>query len=183
MLRKIILAKLLLCNFVLCSNNIEDDSLFIRRNSLDIELLGSNASLLTIHYARLIKKIKLSGLTMSLGFSYLPSFNSQFNPIISVPVSINLINRVNKKNHLEFGLGVAYSSGLIQEKLAYTDHGKSLEALFLTSRVGYRFQKPNGKFFFSAAFTPIVKMVTFSRIQAQSDFFLPFCGIGLGYLF
>jgi hypothetical protein len=131
-------------------------------------LFGTNA-LYSFNYERVIingQKFKTSG---QLGFTYLtPEWNADYLVcgILSELISFN-------KHHIEIGLGygIAYDG-------TPTIDTESSSFDYFTGRLGYRYQKPSGRFVFKLGFTPHVILQDDNSID-----YGPWGGILFGYNF
>jgi hypothetical protein len=111
------------------------------RSTIFIEGFG-NGGIGSINYDRIffIKKQKMSWRS---GFFYIRQ--KGYSPIIIIPFELNFL--FGKKHHFETGIGFSYMyKGITIEP----------SAVFIIGKVaGYRFQKPNGGFFFKIGFSTI----------------------------
>lgn len=130
----------------------EDAEIFTAKNSIYAELGGSSI-LYGVNYGRILNqkgKFKLSG---SAGFSYIQQATNHWTPMIPVELTV-LFGKT--RHNLEFGAGTTLftsqqislnpDSNTLQEKVSF-------EAL-IPFRLGYRYQKPEGGFFFRISYTP-----------------------------
>ncbi|MFI5141254.1 MAG: hypothetical protein ACHQII_02760, partial [Bacteroidia bacterium] len=132
------------------------------KNAIFIEGFGSSASVLSLNYDRIIYQSKITRITVNVGFALFPisdpsnAAHKNLFYVYGVPVSGNLLFG-KKKHYLEVGLGVSYSRGL---EASFSSTGKSVfsEMLFFVPRVGYRFQRNQGGFFFRLGFTPLIML-------------------------
>jgi len=111
-----------------------DNQIFQNRNSINIEI-GGYTVLGAVYYERLIvnnPKFKAVG---QIGYG-----------VVGWPVGLHALISSNK-HHFEFGACVTFPSVLV-------DSGASNP--YMTGRLGYRFQKPDGKFIFRAGLMPVV---------------------------
>jgi hypothetical protein len=137
----------------------------IAKNTIFAEGLG-NGLIASVNYDRLffIKKQKMS---WRAGFSYIPLKDESPMLIFSFELSFLF----GTKHHFETGFG-----------LSYLYEGITIEptAVLIIGRVaGYRFQKPNGGFFFKGGFS-IVLMHYFG---GDPDFAPFWPHLSLGYSF
>jgi hypothetical protein len=160
----------------------EKDSVGISKNSIYIELIGNSSTMFSIHYDRIIKQLQKSYMSLDVGFGYFPKHDI-LNPNFGIPISFNWTNRLYKRNHLETGIGLTYSSGTLQQTIDVGSKTESLRALYGSLRIGYKFQKPKKGLFLKAAFTPLIKIYQFSKLEQNFSGFLPFVGLSVGYSF
>lgn len=151
------LALLLICFFNLGhAQEISEKTKLTSLNSLYVEL-GGNGLAYSLNYDRILKHGEWFRTSARAGLSVLWWNGGS----VAFPVEFNLLT--GKKNHfLEVGVGAMYSYGL--EWTAYRsdptdpngdyDTYTNYSGLNASGRVGYRYQKPEGGFFFRAAYTP-----------------------------
>jgi hypothetical protein len=175
------------CFFLGFINSQDTDKTFTKRNSFYGEFLGTSGSVCSINYDRIFKQNENSLIDLSLGFGYFPFFK-EVNPIIGIPVSINLTNGLGN-HHFEIGVGFTYNSGIAQRKETFESYGssldsysttESLQALWFSFRLGYKYQKPTGGLFLRIGITPLFKLKTFSTFDNDNSVF-PLFGLGVGY--
>ena len=78
------------------------------------------------------------------------------------------------KHHIEFGLGYIIAKDYLIKK---ADNVYNWEGFF-TGRIGYRYQKPNGRIMLKIGFTPIIEY-----IHLENPIFYPSGGLAFGYCF
>lgn len=167
---------LFICLIFLCTVAFgQQPEKFANKNSIEFEIFG-HGSFYSINYERLIinsNRLKTLG---QIGFAFYPK-SLDIMPIW-IPVSINQLISF-KSNHIEFGVGqILFSDQSLSGTVEYK--------LFGSVKIGYRYQNPNGKFLFKAAFTPVIdywdatdKDVS-GNLQTQ---FIPWGGLTFGYMF
>lgn len=130
---------------------------FTARNTIYAEF-GGNSGPYAINYSRIIHQKEKLKLNVSAGFSMLHHrLNSKTTWLPVVPVEISAF--YGKSNHhLELGFGfTSYLSRTLDinsETFEFSD--KVVFGAFIPLRVGYRYQKPEGGFFFRVGYTPII---------------------------
>ncbi|WP_163380632.1 hypothetical protein [Cyclobacterium sp. SYSU L10401] len=158
---------------------------FTARNLVYLEI-GGNAGQYAFNYGSLIYQKRAFKVIGSVGFSlWVEPIEGPtiWNPAIPLEVS-TLFGA--KKHHLEFGVGItpflqagvnsSWESGnLVQSK------GASHLGAILPIRVGYRYQKPEGGFFFRLGYTPFFAMP--NKTREYWAFQPVFAGLGLGVSF
>jgi hypothetical protein len=156
---KSIFLSFLLFQFVFSSfAQIEEDStiLFQRGNSFQLDA-GGPGGFYSINYERIFvnkDRYKFAAqLGMAIGEGVL--FNLSLNNLISF-----------RKHHVEIGISSSLS-------LPYKSNNPQV---FLVPKVGYRIQKPKGRWLFKAMFNP---WISFSGSKP----FFPWGGLTLGYTF
>jgi hypothetical protein len=122
--------------------------------------------------------------------------------VIGVPISYNWLRQGHKNNYIEVGLGLTY---LNETREIGHSRGEpsTIETdafVFFTPKAGYRYQNPNGGFFFRATFTPPVALFQYStsrfynydqpdspyrffpRAKVPMDYMaFPWLGVSFGY--
>ncbi len=114
-----------------------------KRNSFYLEL-GGQGLLNSFWYDRLYridKKIKAS---LSFGLMVQPRLESGYYFTAGVPIAGNILLG-KKSHHLELGIGFTVLGNRNGYYFSY-----------LNPKIGYRFQRPNGGFFFRAGIVPMV---------------------------
>ena len=153
---------------VFCQENVNLPFEFQHKNSIQLELFGHGV-FYSVNYERILingEKYKTTG---QAGFAWYPPATDVRE--FWIPVSINELVSFNKY-HLEFGLGTAFTNEEMQDLTGETTRDWST---FLTGRVGYRYQKPNGRFIFRIGFTPLFEL--------DGNEFHPSGGLSFGYSF
>lgn len=154
------------------------------RNTIYGEFLGTSGSTLSLNYDRIIFESNKMFIDLTAGFGYFPSIDN-FDPIVGIPISINITTGVNKL-HFEFGFGMTYNAGLIQEGISLGDYSEvsSLKAIYTTVRIGFKYQKPNGGIFLRAGLTPMYRIKTIEELNNVTvSRLMPLLGVGVGYSF
>ncbi|MBL0340068.1 MAG: hypothetical protein IPP71_03610 [Bacteroidetes bacterium] len=139
---------------------------FVYKNSVHTELLG-NGSVYSFVYERVLlngPKFKTTG---QFGFTPLPPpLETEFvvHAIVNELISFN-------KHHIEIGLGY----GIVKEGTSEQFDSGNYD--FITGRLCYRHQKPDGRFTTKIGFTPFI------FVNDNSVDFIPWGGISFGYNF
>ncbi len=139
---------------------------FTAKNTVFVEV-GGDALRYAASYGRIFHQKGQHKLSDNAGFSmwhfylparfYNPSSSTYWLPSLPLEVSAFL----GKSNyHLEIGLGVTSFLGPIPRRnpdiLAYRD--KIVFNSLIPLRLGYRYQKPAGGYFFRVAYTPVFRL-------------------------
>jgi hypothetical protein len=135
---KIILisAFVLFTSFSGVPQNIDFNSrIFQKKNSLNIEV-GGYTVIGAVYFERLIVNKPKFKTVAQIGYG-----------VVGWPVGFHGLVSSNK-NHFEFGACITFPSNLI------FDSGASNP--YITGRLGYRFQKPDGNFIFRAGLMPVI---------------------------
>ncbi|SHM32294.1 hypothetical protein SAMN04488057_10170 [Cyclobacterium lianum] len=138
-----------------------EDVKFTAKQAVYLEV-GGNAGRYAINYGRIIHQKGKLKLNASAGFSmFHDRLNAKTTWLPVVPVEISAL--YGKSNHhLELGMGVtSYLTrrlGFDSETFQTTD--KVVFDAGIPLRIGYRYQKPEGGFFFRAGYTPIINFPT-----------------------
>ena len=153
---------------VFCQEKVTLPFEFQHKNSIQLELFGHGV-FYSINYERILlngEKFKTTG---QAGFAWYPPATDVRE--FWLPVSINELFSFNK-HHVEFGLGTVFT---VEENLERS--GKTTRAWYnlLSGRIGYRYQKPNGRFIFRIGFTPLYEL--------DGNEFHPLGGVTFGYSF
>jgi hypothetical protein len=177
----------ILVGIINCSTLVAQDKPvgFTAANTIYLEL-GGNAGQYALMYGKTVFKKENLQLIGSAGFSLWvdPIEGSTiWNPALPLEFSA-LIGRT--KHHLELGLGFTpfiesevissfEPEGIVQSK------GESNLSAIIPFRIGYRYQKPEGGFFFRVGYTPFFKFQ--GRNESGLDFQPIHAGLGFGVSF
>jgi len=147
---------------------------FSYKNSIQIDLLG-HGCFYSINYERLLingEKIKTLG---QVGVAYYPESTGVIP--LWIPISINELISFNS-NHIEIGLGQI----LINDRMP---DGVNDYKLFGSFKIGYRYQKPDSRYVFKLAFSPIIDYWDKfdSNVHGAQIEFIPWGGLTFGYNF
>lgn len=160
---------------------------FTASNAVYLEV-GGNVGRYAFNYGRLVYQKRAFKVTGSVGFSLWPDRNrvegsTIWYPVLPLELSA-LIGR--REHHLEFGLGITpyllpevnfsnVSGTFVETK------GPSFVRTIVPIRIGYRYQKPEGGFFFRVGYTPFFGVP--DRMK-ENWYFQPIhAGLGLGVSF
>lgn len=153
-----------------------DQFLFKNKNSIQADI-GGHTVFYGFNYERiLLNKNKLKT-TVQAGFSIYPEFTNVIP--FWFPVSINQLVSFNA-HHAEIGLGVMP----VIEKVFETPSGpkKWMANLFSICRLGYRYQRPEGRFIFRAGLTPVISTNWRNSGKTFGDIYVLPC-LSVGYSF
>jgi hypothetical protein len=142
---------------------------FSNKNSIQFELFG-HGLLYSFNYERIILNGQKFKTTVQAGIAYYPPKADIRD--IWIPVLINELYSFDK-HHIEIGFGYVF----INEAIRDIDDdviSRDWNAL-MTGRIGYRYQKPDGRFIFRVGFTPIY--------EYEYNEFHPSGGLTVGYSF
>jgi hypothetical protein len=132
---------------------------FSNRNIIDLELLGPGG-LYSVNYERLILNRSRQKSAIRVGAGIVTE--------AYCPVTYNHLFSFSQ-HHLELGIGVVF---IIPPDAIYDMRALS------SFNLGYRFQKPDGKFLFKALYTPMFEL------EKYNPNFLPiWIGMTFGYCF
>lgn len=163
------LSNLFLGQTTISEKSIKIDSI-TKRNTIYLELLGQGGiySVSGDRLFRIDKRVKTS---VSLGVTIFTNFNS--NSFFGIPVSYNFLFG-KKSSHLELGAGlsamVSTSNYLQYPKVGLPYYGV-VKNYFLsfTPKIGYRYQKQKGGFFFRATFSPLITVFAYTTGSLYDD--------------
>lgn len=154
--------------------------------SIFVEALGSTGSLVGICFDAVISEQKTSFWTVTSGIGYFPAPDEDTDPIIGVPLIYNICTGIDKPSHFEFGMGITYSSGLLQETFYNGSTGREdsrkLEAIFASTRIGLRVQEPKGGFVFKLSVNPMFRMIDVNGDYPDASILIQ-AGAALGWAF
>lgn len=166
---------ILFCSQLLFSQekNIEPVK-FNNKNSVQLDL-GGHGMFYSLNYERIIFNGKRFKTAAQVGFAYYPRSWGYLE--LWTPIGINEIVSFGN-HHIEFGVGVVpvRDPGISNEDFTIPPSWST----FLSARLGYRYQKPDGKFLFRAGFTPLAEGSLRSIPNLNIH---PLAGISFGYSF
>jgi hypothetical protein len=136
---------------VFCQEKVNLPFEFQRKNSIQLELFG-HGLFYSVNYERILINGENYKTTAQAGFAWYPPATDLRE--FWVPVSLNELVSFNQ-HHIEFGLGTVFTN---EEMQRLTGENTRDWSTFLTGRVGYRYQKPNGRFIFRIGFTPLYEL-------------------------
>lgn len=164
-----LLALLLLLSSISSSARNVDSLKFAKKNSIQLEA-GGHGYIYSLNYERIVfnkPKIKES---IQFGITYYPKFLGFTD--LWIFASSNSI-RTFGNHHFEIGIGIMSTIDI--PKNLNNENVHLSWSPFLTGRIGYRYQKPEGKFLFRIGFTPMMVLRDFE--------FLPLAAITFGKTF
>lgn len=110
-----------------------NSQVFQKKNSINLEA-GGYTAIGAVFYERVLINSSKFKTVAQVGYG-----------LVGWPVGIHGLISLKKNHHIEFGGCVTFPSSIIYASNPYT-----------TGRLGYRFQKPEGKFNFRAGLMPVV---------------------------
>jgi len=155
-----------------------------KRNTIFVELLG-NGGIYSLNFDRILiskEKWKLAG---RVGFTYHNFFDDLNSQFYGIPLEVSYL--LGRSNHfLETGLGV---TPVYDTSDGFEQNSPKQETLFIITpvRIGYRYQRKEGGFFFKAGWTPqfykSYPLDTYNFPKNKGKIILIMGGIGAGYTF
>ena len=146
------------------------------KNTVYFEALG-NGLLYSLNYDRILAKHRKFALAGRVGAARMPDINYQFDYTFPVEISL-LYGKTNQ--FMEFGAGITFIDAREfsnqQENPSYTLNNEIVR--YKVMRVGYRYQEPEGGFFFRAGL--MYFMIDWTNLQ-HGYAAIPWGGISLGY--
>lgn len=156
---------------------------FTAKNAIYLEL-GGSSGIYAVNYSRIFHQKGKLKLNASAGFSMWPNtkINSKAYWYPAIPLEFSAF--YGKSNH-HLELGIAVTSFLTRDLFLESKTNSSKDILVLGAliplRVGYRYQKPEGGFFFRIGYTPFFNVPKGGR---EDWVFTPvFAGISFGKSF
>jgi hypothetical protein len=166
-MKKIILLLLFCgCNFCFSQDSNKTPK---GQHTIFAEGFGNVGLWYSVGYDYTLKLKEKHKLSFNCGFQYIPYHKKHFT--FSLPAQISYL--YGKNHHVELGAGGTYQLYRFND-----EHDKNWIIPF---RIGYRYQRENGGFFFKIAYTPVYTNVSFFN---DGWWFMPlFAGIAVGYTF
>lgn len=150
----------------------------LKRNTIYAEAFGQGFCY-SINYDRLFNTEKRFKNSFTAGFVYVPeSMGFGDGMYCGIPISYNwLLGK--KSHHLELGIGLTSlvvnpNSNMVSDFYTY-----------LTPKIGYRYQRPNGGLFLKATASPMIDILNVSTYKLGNEKSRNFSSfnnvVGLGY--
>jgi hypothetical protein len=157
----------------------------LQKNSFFLEL-GGNSLFYSLNYDRILLDRSAWKLSGRIGGMYFPGFMVANRHMIGIPVEVSYL-RGNRNHHLEIGLGFTpiYDTYPLSTSRGEDYQWRDLVVLGV-ARIGYRYQKREGGFFFKTGFTPLLGTVHNLREEwrwrgKKELFGYPLAGLAFGY--
>lgn len=133
---------------------------------------GGNSILFGLNYGRILNQKEILKFSGSVGLSYIPQGNIKWTPV--VPIELTVFYGKSRHN-LKIGARTTFYTS--QQTSLNPDTNRLQENVsldvMLPFRLGYRFQKPEGGFFYRIGYTPGI----FLSLNSQdSALFFPLSG-------
>jgi hypothetical protein len=159
------------------SDTLSQSQKFSNKNSLQFELFG-HGLLYSVNYERILINNSKFKTAVSAGASYLPPETGFIG--LWLPITFSEIISFNK-HHVEVGIG----SVITRDRKLYKDvlfQKEKVWGAFGSFELGYRYQKPDGRFLFKAAFTPFIEFFNTDIRRLDAEIY-PSGGLTFGYCF
>jgi hypothetical protein len=155
---------------------------FTAKNAVYLEV-GGGSGIYAINYSKIFHQKGKLKLNASAGFSLLPHrLDSKTTWLPVVPLEISAL--YGKSNHhLEMGFGFTtyLTRSLAFDSKTFETIDKVVFGAFIPLRVGYRYQKPEGGFFFRVGYTPFFEVPV--REGKNWSFYPYLAGVSFGKSF
>jgi len=146
---------------------------FKRKNSVQLEL-GGHGLAYSLNYERNLLNARFFKTSVQLGFSFYPK-PIDLRSRLWIPLSINQLFSL-KQHHLEAGLGLVFT-----QFQNYSIEGSMIAEnkleTFISGKIGYRYQKPEGRMQYKILFTPLLEK------EYSGYEFHPLAAVSIGYTF
>lgn len=155
---------------------------FTAKNAIYLEVGGSSGRY-AVNYNKIFHQKGKLKLNASAGFSMWPKkFDSKTIWLPTIPLEISALFG-NSNHHLELGTGFTsfLTRSLFFDSETFENTDKVVFDAAIPIRIGYRFQKPEGGFFFRVGYTPIINFPISGRGQWNFDPY--WAGISFGKSF
>jgi hypothetical protein len=149
-----------------------DSAGFKWRNNVQV-WVGGHGLIYSFNYERLLLNRTKFKTVVNAGVAYYPETTGIMT--LWFPVTVSEILSFNK-HHLELGIGNVTTTSPVRRNFEGDPAWRDWE-YFPCVKLGYRFQKPQGRFLYQIAFTPVIEWTkTFKEIY-------PLAGGSVGYSF
>lgn len=156
---------------------------FSARNAVYVEFGGSSGRY-AINYSKIFHQKGKLKLNASAGFSMWRNKTNDFKTIWLPVIPLEVSALYGKSNHhLEMGFGVIsfLDRTLVIDSKTFEFSDKVVFGAVIPVRIGYRYQKPGGGFFFRVGYTPFFNVPIGGR---EGWVFTPiFAGLSIGKSF
>jgi hypothetical protein len=169
------------------------DGRYFNRNGVFLEILG-NGNMYSLNYERLIKDAGRVKHGWRLGGGYSPIAIGKTGKIslLDVPLEYNFFF-LRKKHHPEIGLGFTYERLSIKSIIPETHYNTSVTItstdtiitiskeehehvqklittrFMIVPRIGYRYEKPNGRLSIRVGFTPLITVYGIAKTTLDGE--------------
>ncbi len=141
------------------------------RNAAYFEL-GGSAIIPSLNYERQFAARPARDWYGRVGVSFVTSKTLEdTETTFIIPLTVSSVNRPAANHHLELGGGITIAAGDRQDLFESVDDDEQFSNVFITGILGYRYQKPAGRFQFRSVLTPV----------AGGGEILPWLGLSFGY--
>jgi hypothetical protein len=147
-------------------------------NSVQLEL-GGHGLYYSVNYERFLVNHFRFKTSLRVGASFYPK-QTGIIPLW-MPVLANEVISFGR-HHMEIGLGATITRDNLWLKVS---EGERPWNAFPTGRIGYRYQKPNGRLILGVAFTPLMEVWNVLSVQGVKPYaeLHPLGGATIGYAF
>lgn len=153
------------------------DSTVKKCNSIFVEI-GGNGLYYSVNYDRLFKVSEYFYISRRAGVHYSNNLLGNNYRFIGVPIEISGLASISDRHFLEIGAGIT----ILNRRNNGDNHNETLAILALTA--GFRYQRPNGGFFFKGGFTPLYNFyVDHPSPNTAYYTWMVLPGIAFGYTF
>ena len=176
----LVLVGMLISCFCYAQDAAESSKQSISKNTLFVEGMG-NSLVYGLNYDRILINKEKWKFTGRLGFSYFYQRHDQYS-IFNFPSEFSFL--IGKsKNFFETGVGATYYFETIPQAYA-SSQDKIAQYAYLFTRLGYRYQRPQGGFFLKAGLNIVFPLTEDSKyVFLYSEFIWIYGGVGIGYTF
>ena len=156
---------------------------FTAKNAVYLEV-GGSSGIYAVNYSKIFHQKGKLKLNASAGFSMWPNEKTDSKTIWlpAIPLEVSALYG-KSNNHLELGFGI---TSYLDESLTFDSEtfelsDKVVFGTFIPLRVGYRYQKPEGGFFFRVGYTPFFTVPV--RAGKSWSFYPYHAGVSFGKSF
>lgn len=159
-------------------------------NSVYIGILGTGILPISLNYERIIINKERHQFSGRIGYAYNFFLAGEDVTPWSVPFELNFA--MGSKHHLDLGIGMTYNYGIVAcgNCGAAINKQSASSALYSSYRIGYKYKKEKGHFFFLLSANPFIRIKEFNSnppafliddYEQNKAFF--WVGVGTGYSF
>jgi hypothetical protein len=140
--------------------------------------IGGNGLYYSVNYDRLFKISEYFYISRRIGLHYSNNLLGNNCRFIGIPIEISGLASVSDRHFLEIGAGIT----ILNRRNNVHNHNETMAILAL--RAGFRYQRPNGGFFFKGGVTLLHDFyVNHPSLDTVYDIWMVLPGVAFGYTF
>jgi hypothetical protein len=152
------------------------------KNTVFAEIGGNSPSIYSFNYDRIFYQKDCFKMSFRAGFAWYPSGKTELGLYYTTtfPIELNLLLGKSRKY---FELGLGYTQTVLAGFTLEGKRNSEYIPLIVSPRIGYRYQKDEGGFFFRIGYTPLLFPNKDFNGNRNGWRYTPWLGISLGKSF